>query len=148
MRNSMMLSCLAVLLLAAPALAGDKKKKGGGDEAAPPPPPAETEAPKKNKKNKDKAEEAPAAPAAPAPAEAGKGALKPGQGVGVRACLGSTANVNVEATSKSTVGVATCRGELQKAFVAKGLCSGKKGAKLEYSWQFADTTGTYTFTCP
>jgi hypothetical protein len=141
MRNSMLLSCLAVMLLAVPALA-DKKKKGG--EEAPPPAAAEPEAPKKKNKNKSPAEEAPP----PAPADPGKGALKPGQAVGVRVCLGSTANVNVEATSKGTVGVATCRGELQKAFIAKGLCTGKKGAKLEYSWQFADTTGTYSFLCP
>lgn len=142
MRNSMILSCLAVMLLAAPALA-DKKKKKGGDEEAPPPAAAEP-APAKKKKDRGAPEEAPP----PAPAESGKGALKPGQAVGVRACLGSAQNVNVEATNKYTIGVATCRGELQKVFLAKGVCTNKKGAKLEYSWQFADTTGTHYFYCP
>jgi hypothetical protein len=161
-------SLFIVALLATPALA-DKKKKGGGEEAAPPPPPpAEPE--KKNKKKdkaeeapapapappeasagkkkKDKAEEAPAAPPAPAPPGTTSGNLKPGQAVGVQQCLGSSQNVNVNATSKDTYGIAHCRSALQKAFIEKGLCAKLKGKKLDYSWQFADTTGQYAFTCP
>jgi hypothetical protein len=140
---------LPILLLASVAMPAfaQKKKKGGGDEEAAPPPPAETkdQAKKKRKKQRE-AEATPDAPPA-APAEPGKGDLKPGQGVGMRQCLGSSANINIEATSKSTVGVATCRMALEKVFTEKGLCDGKKGQKLEYSWQFADTTGLHTFTC-
>jgi hypothetical protein len=88
-----------------------------------------------------------------APREDGKGQLKPGQGVGVRKCLGSTAGVNIEATSKRTVGVASCRSELQKVFInEKKMCEGKaKNAKVEYSWQFGEgeyaTTGKHYFAC-
>lgn len=146
MRNAKLLTCLAVLLLASPALAGDKKKKGGGggDEEAPPP--AAEPAPKKNK-HKDKARDAAPEPAPAAPAPPGTGTLKPGQAVGTQTCRGSANNVNIEATSKYTIGVATCRGELQKMFIAKGLCTNAKGKKIDYSWQFADTTGTFSFTC-
>ncbi|HMG20101.1 MAG TPA: hypothetical protein VK607_02245 [Kofleriaceae bacterium] len=67
--------------------------------------------------------------------------------MGVRKCLGSSANINVDATSSSTVGVATCRGSIERMLMDKGLCKDKKGVKLKYSWQFADTTGDYEFTC-
>ena len=165
-----MLKALAIVaLLASPALA-EKKKKDKGEEAPPPAAPAE-QAPKKNK-NKDKAEEAPAPPAAPAeapkknknkdkeaaaepappppPADAPKGDLKPGQGVGRRVCLGSTGGVgNIEVTSARTVGVATCNGELRRVFLEKGICKGKAArTKVEYGWQFADTTGKDTVSCP
>jgi hypothetical protein len=81
--------------------------------------------------------------------------LKPGQYAGVRKCTGTAGSTQVEATSKKTIGVATCKTELQKAFVDKGVCTGKKkGEKVEYSFQFgADddpqkATGTYRVLCP
>jgi len=81
--------------------------------------------------------------------------LKPGQFAGVRKCAGSSSGTDIEVTSKKTIGVATCKTELQKEFVAKGLCAGKKkGAKVEYSFQFgADddkqkATGTANLLCP
>jgi len=141
-----MLKALAIVaLLASPALA-DKKKKGGGGEEQTPPPPAEA-SPKKDKK-KDKQEEAP--PAAPPAADAPKGDLKPGQAVGRRVCLGSTSGVgNIEVTSSRTVGVATCNGELRRVFLEKGICKAKAPrTKVEYGWQFADTTGKDTVSCP
>lgn len=127
--------------LAAPAFAGKKK----AEDAAPAPAPAEAKEGKK--KNK---EAAPADPAPAAPADPGKGALKPGQGVGRRICLGSTSGIgNIEVTSNKTVGVATCNGELRRAFLDKGICKGHKSRdKVEYGWQFADTTGTDTVSCP
>jgi hypothetical protein len=171
-----MLKALAIVaLLASPALAQKNKKKGEDapppeapaeqapkknknkdkKEEAPPAAPPPADAPKnKNKKNKDKKEEAPAAPAAPPaappPADAPKGDLKPGQGVGRRVCLGSTSGIgNIEVTSARTVGVATCNGELKRVFVEKGICKGKAArTKVEYGWQFADTTGKDTVSCP
>jgi len=139
-----MLKALAIVaLLASPALA-QKKKKGDGGEAAPPAP-AEN-APKKDKKKDKPAEEAPPPP----PADAPKGDLKPGQAVGRRVCLGSTSGVgNIEVTSNKTVGVATCNGELRRVFLEKGICKGKTTrTKVEYGWQFADTTGKDTVSCP
>jgi hypothetical protein len=117
-RTSLAVTLLLAVGLSTSALA-DKKKKGND---APPPPPAET----------------------------GKGDLKPGQGVGRRVCLGSTGSVgNIEVTSNKTVGVATCNGELKRVFLEKGICKAQpKGAKVEYGWQFADTTGTDTVRCP
>jgi hypothetical protein len=92
--------------------------------------------------------------AQPAPREDGKGTLKPGQAVGVRTCRGSVNGINVDATSKKTFGVATCRGELQKAFIEKKkVCEGQaKRTKIEYSWQFGSgenaTTGKHFLLCP
>lgn len=164
-----MLKVLAmVALLASPALADKNKKKG--DDAPAPEAPAE-QAPKKNKnkdkeeappsapptadasknKNKDKKkDEPPPPPAAPPPTEAPKGGLKPGQGVGRHVCLGSTSGIgNIEVTSARTVGVATCNGELKRVFVEKGICKGKAArTKVEYGWQFADTTGKDAVSCP
>ncbi|HEY5937420.1 MAG TPA: hypothetical protein VIU61_22395, partial [Kofleriaceae bacterium] len=165
-----MLKVLAlVALLASPALADKNKNKNKGDDAPAPEAPAE-QAPKKNK-NKDK-QEAPAPPPpptadasknkntdkkkddapppAPPPAEAPKGDLKPGQGVGRRVCLGSTSGIgNIEVTSARTVGVATCNGELRRVFLEKGICKGKATrTKVEYGWQFADTTGKDDVSCP
>jgi hypothetical protein len=124
------LSLLVLLALSNPAFAGKKKK---ADEAAPPAA-AETNDGKK------------AMPAA----DAGKGSLKPGQGVGRRVCLGSTSGIgDIEATSNKTVGVATCNGELRRVFLERGICkSHKKNDKVEYGWQFADTTGLDKVTCP
>jgi len=91
--------------------------------------------------------------AQPAPKEDGKGNLKPGQFAGVRKCIGSTAGVNIDVTSKKTIGVATCKSQLQKVFVdEKRMCDGKgKREKIEYSWQFGEgdnaTTGKHYFTC-
>ena len=163
-----MLKALAIVaLLASPALADKNKKKG--DDAPAPEAPAE-QAPKKNK-NKDKQEEAPAPPpqaeapktknkdkkkeeapppSAPPPSAPPQGGLKPGQGVGRRVCLGSTSGIgNIEVTSARTVGVATCNGELRRVFIEKGICKGKATrTKVEYGWQFADTTGKDDVSCP
>jgi hypothetical protein len=80
--------------------------------------------------------------------------LKPGQYAGVRPCKGSSNGVDIEVTSKKTIGVATCKSELQKQFIAKGLCSGrKKHEKVEYSFTFGDdkdpnqTKGNHWFSC-
>jgi hypothetical protein len=89
----------------------------------------------------------------PPPRDDGKGNLKPGQAVGVRKCVGSAKGVNIEATSKRTVGVATCKGALQKMFVEeKKLCEGQAArTKIEYAWQFGEgeyaTTGKHYFSC-
>ena len=117
-----MLSILVLLAISNPAFAGKRKK---AEEAAPP-------------------------PAAETPADSAKGNLKPGQGVGRRVCLGSTSGIgNIEATSNKTVGVATCNGELRRVFLERGICkSHKKYDKVEYGWQFADTTGLDKVTCP
>jgi hypothetical protein len=157
------LSILLALSLVAPAAADKKKNKGGGgDEEAPPPPPAETKKDKKKdkqadapqpdeppKKEKKKDKEAKAEPP-PAPSEQPKGDLKPGQGVGRRQCLASTGGVgNIEVTSSKTVGVATCNGEIKRVLIEKGVCKGKAArTKVEYSWQFADTTGKDAVSCP
>lgn len=96
---------------------------------------------------------APAFADTPPPREDGKGKLKPGQAVGVRKCLGSAKGVNIEATSKRTIGVANCKLALQKVFIdEKHLCDGQaKYSKIEYSWQFGEgeyaTTGKHYFTC-
>lgn len=124
------LSILILLAISTPAFAGKKKKA----EDAAPPPAVETNDGKK---------ETP-------PADSAKGSLKPGQGVGRRVCLGSTSGIgDIEATSNKTVGVATCNGELRRVFLERGICkSHKKYDKVEYGWQFADTTGTDKVTCP
>jgi hypothetical protein len=131
------LSILMLVALSIPAFA-DKKKKG--NDAAP--------APVENKQAK-KDKQAPPADAPP-PADAGKGNLKPGQAVGRRVCLGSTSGIgNIEVTSSKTVGVATCNGELRRVFLERGICKNHKPReKVEYGWQFADTTGLDTVSCP
>lgn len=89
----------------------------------------------------------------PPPRDDGKGNLKPGQAVGVRKCLGSAKGVNIEATSKKTIGVANCKLALQKMFVdEKKLCEGQAPrTKIEYAWQFGEgeyaTTGKHYFSC-
>lgn len=79
---------------------------------------------------------------------------KPGQFTGVKPCKATAGDVAVEATSKKTIGVATCRTALEKALTEKGVCKDKKkGDKVEYSWQFgADddkdkATGTQKISC-
>ncbi len=92
---------------------------------------------------------APAAPAAPATAPADgitSGNLKPGEGVGRHQCLASADGVDINVTSNRTVGVATCKGEIEAEY-QKRLCAGKAGQKIAFSWQFADTKGTGTFKC-
>lgn len=81
--------------------------------------------------------------------------LKPGQYAGVRKCAGTSGGTEVVATSKKTIGVATCKHELQKAFLDKGICTGKKkGEKIEYAFQFGNdddprkATGTHHVRCP
>lgn len=80
--------------------------------------------------------------------------LKPGQFAGVRKCVGTANGTEVIVTSKKTIGVATCKNEIQKALVEKGVCDGKKKReKVEYSFQFgADddrqkATGTHYVLC-
>lgn len=80
--------------------------------------------------------------------------LKPGAYAGVRPCRGSAKGIDVDVTSKKTIGVATCKGEIQRQLVDKGVCNGeKKGKKVEYSFQFGDdkdpqkTTGTHYVSC-
>ena len=80
--------------------------------------------------------------------------LKPGQFAGVRKCVGTANGTEVVVTSKRTIGVATCKSEIQKALVEKGVCAGKKKReKVEYSFQFgADedpqkATGTHYISC-
>jgi hypothetical protein len=58
------------------------------------------------------------------------------------------------ATSKKTIGVATCKSEIQRLLTEKGVCDGKKkGTKVEYAFQFgADddpqkATGTHHVSC-
>jgi hypothetical protein len=80
--------------------------------------------------------------------------LKPGQYAGVRKCVGNAGGTEVIATSKKTIGVATCKSEIQRMLVDKGVCAGKKkNEKVEYSFQFgADddpqkSTGTHYVLC-
>jgi len=65
--------------------------------------------------------------------------MKPGQYSGMHKCTGTSGDISVDATSKKTIGVATCKGELQKKFVEKGVCDGhKKSDKITFSFQFGD----------
>lgn len=80
---------------------------------------------------------------------------KPGQYTGVRECKGSAGSIAVEATSKRTIGVATCKTELQKKLTEGGACEGKKkGARVEYSYTFGkdgerdQATGNAKLLCP
>ena len=80
---------------------------------------------------------------------------KPGQYTGIRDCTGSAGTLAVEATSKKTIGVATCKTELQKKLVSGGACAGhKKGDRVEYSYKFGkdgepdQATGTAKLLCP
>jgi len=80
--------------------------------------------------------------------------LKPGQYAGRRPCTATSGDISVDASGKKAIGVATCKGEIQKKLVEKGVCDGKKkGTKVEYSFQFgADddrqkTTGTHYVYC-
>jgi hypothetical protein len=79
---------------------------------------------------------------------------KPGQYTGVRKCTATGGGHYVNATSKRTIGVATCKGELQKALIAKGACIGKaKNTKVEFDFEFGSdkdpdqTKGSYWVTC-
>lgn len=79
---------------------------------------------------------------------------KPGQYTGVRKCTATAGSLSVEATSKKTIGVATCKTELQKVLVDRGACTGKKKReKVAYTFQFgADddpnkATGTANLIC-
>ena len=80
---------------------------------------------------------------------------KPGQFTGVRQCTGTVGTINVDATSKRTIGVATCKTELQKKLAAEGACTGKaKGTRVEYSYKFGkddepnQATGSAKLLCP
>ena len=80
---------------------------------------------------------------------------KPGQYTGVRECKGTAGSVDVDATSKKTVGVATCKTQLSKKLIESGACSGqKKGTRVEYSFKFGkdgesdQATGTAKLSCP
>jgi len=80
--------------------------------------------------------------------------LKPGQYAGVRKCTGTLGTLSVDVTSKRTIGVATCKTELQKKFIAEGACRDhKKNDKVAFSFQFGDdkdpakATGDYFVMC-
>ena len=80
---------------------------------------------------------------------------KPGQYTGVRECKGSANGINVDATSKRTIGVATCKGEVQKKLLAEGACSGrKKREQVEFSFTFGkdgepdQANGSGKISCP
>ena len=80
---------------------------------------------------------------------------KAGQDTGVRECKGNAGSVAAEATSKKTIGVATCKTELQKKLIEGGACTGqKKGTRVEYSYKFGkddepnQATGTAKLSCP
>ena len=72
---------------------------------------------------------------------------KPGQYVANQSCLGSAQGVNVDATGKSAIGVATCKGALERELKAK-LCPANAGKAIPYEYNFADKTkGTAKITC-
>lgn len=80
---------------------------------------------------------------------------RPGTYTGVRECKGAAGSIAVDATSKKTIGVATCKTELGKKLVADGACTGKKkGAWVAYSFRFGkdgepnQATGTGKLFCP
>ena len=80
--------------------------------------------------------------------------LKPGQYAGVKECTATSGDITINVTSKKTIGVATCKSELQKEFLAKGICNGrKKNEKVEYSFTFGSdkdpnqTKGTHYGSC-
>jgi hypothetical protein len=80
---------------------------------------------------------------------------KPGQYTGVRECKGSAGDINVEATSKRTIGVATCKGEVQKKLIAEGVCNGKKKREqVVFSFTFGkdgepdQANGSGKISCP
>jgi hypothetical protein len=79
---------------------------------------------------------------------------RPGQFTGVRKCTATSGSLYVDATSRKTIGVATCKGELQKALVDKGACIGKrKRETVWYTFQFGrddapnKATGTAKLVC-
>jgi hypothetical protein len=79
---------------------------------------------------------------------------KPGTYTGVRECKGTSGSVEVDATSKKTIGVATCKTELGKKLAEGGACTGKrKGTWVEYSFKFGkdgepnQATGTGKLAC-
>jgi hypothetical protein len=79
---------------------------------------------------------------------------KAGEYTGVRKCTAKGGGHYVDATSKRTIGVATCKGELQKALIAKGVCIGKaKNEKVEFDFEFGSdrdkdqTKGSYFVQC-
>jgi hypothetical protein len=80
---------------------------------------------------------------------------KPGTYTGVRECKGSSGSIAVDATSKQTIGVATCKIELGKKLVESGACTGKRrGTRVDYSFRFGrdgepnQATGTAKLLCP
>jgi hypothetical protein len=80
---------------------------------------------------------------------------KPGQYVGVRDCTGTIGDVTVDATSKKTIGVATCKTELGKKLVEAGACTGQpRGTRVAYSYKFGkdnepdQATGSAKLWCP
>ena len=80
---------------------------------------------------------------------------KPGQYTGVRQCTGSAGAIEVDVTSKRTIGVATCKTELQKKLIEQGACEGKKKReRVDYTFKFGkdgepnQATGTAKLMCP
>jgi hypothetical protein len=79
----------------------------------------------------------------------------PGHYVGVRDCTGTVGELAVDATSKKTIGVATCKTELQKKLVEAGACTGQtKGTRVAYAYKFGkdgepdQATGSAKLACP
>lgn len=80
---------------------------------------------------------------------------KPGQYTGVRECKGNAGSVEVDATSKRSIGVASCKLEVQKKLIEAGACEGKKSReRVEYSFRFGkdgdpdQATGSGKLMCP
>src|SRR5688500_7144665 len=84
---------------------------------------------------------------------------KEGQFTGVKQCKGSAKGVDVDATSKKTIGVANCKSQIQEKLKEKGVCDGIpknarfKDKQIEYSWTFGKdedpkpAKGTAKLTC-
>lgn len=80
---------------------------------------------------------------------------KPGQFTGVRECKGSANGVDVDATSKKTIGVASCKIEVQKKLIEAGACQGKKPRqRIDFSFTFGkdgepnQASGNGKLSCP
>jgi hypothetical protein len=65
---------------------------------------------------------------------------KPGQYTGAKECKGSGGGHFVNATSKRTIGLASCKGEIGKALIAEGVCVGKpKGKRVDFDFTFGSS---------
>jgi hypothetical protein len=81
---------------------------------------------------------------------------KPGQYTGPKQCKASANGVEVDVSSKRTIGVATCKNAAQKELIAKGACKDVTGKnrRIEYTWAFGkdddanQAKGTDKMSCP